>query len=234
MEDSRETGGRQVTSSNLVLRRLVLLGTPLVLAVLMLFHPSPYEDLTGQLVPIADWWLTIHTLQFVLFAFMGASIWMLTDGLRGISVAVSRVTAVAFTIFYDIGDAVAGISTGILARRSANLPAEEQAALVRGMEVLFQSSTKNLFFAIGIFAFIVALAAAAVALFWANTPRVPLFLLALPVYFIGLDYAFPFGSLAFGTFFVAALWIELGRSKHVSGEDTSYPESSLAPEASSR
>jgi hypothetical protein len=165
---------------------------------------------------------------------MGASIWMLTDGLRGISVAVSRMTAVAFAIFYDIGDAVAGISIGILARRAADLPAEEQAALVRGMEVLFQSSTKNLFLAIGIFAFIVALAAAAVALFWANTPRVPLFLLALPVYFIGLDHAFPFGSLAFGAFFVAALWIELGRSKHVSGEDTSYPESSLAPEASSR
>ncbi len=223
-----------MTPSNLVIRRLVLLGTPLVLAVLMLFHPSPYEDLASQLLPIADWWLNIHTLQFVLFAFMGASIWMLTDGLRGISVVVSRVAAVVFAIFYDIGDAVAGISTGILARRAADLPAEEQAALVRGMEVLFQSPTKNLFFAIGIFAFIVALAAAAVALFWADAPRVPLFLLALPVYFIGLDHAFPFGSLAFGSFFVAALWIELGRSKHVSGEDVSYPESSPASEASSR
>ena len=223
-----------MTSSNLVLRRLVLLGTPLVLTVLMLFHPSPYEDLAGELLPIADWWLIIHTLQFVLFAFMGASIWMLTDGLRGISVVVSRAAAVVFAIFYDIGDAVAGVSTGILARRAADLPAEEQAALVRGMEVLFQSSTKNLFFAIGIFAFIVALAAAAVALFWADAPRVPLFLLALPVYFIGLDHAFPFGSLAFGTFFVAALWFELGRSKNVSGEDVSYPESSPTPEASSR
>ena len=223
-----------MTSSNLVLRWLVLLGTPLVLAVLMLFHPSPYEDLTGELVPIAGWWLTIHTLQFVLFAFMGASIWLLTDGLRGISVVVSRVAAVAFALFYDIGDAVAGISTGILARRAAELPVEEQTALVRGMEVLFQSSTKNLFFTIGIFAFIVAIAAAVVALFWADAPRVPLFLLALPVYFIGLDHAFPFGSLAFGTFFVAALWIELGRSKRVSGEDVSYPESSLNSEVSSR
>ena len=189
-----------MTSSNLVLRRLVLLGTPLVLAVLMLFHPSPYEDLAGELVPIADWWLTIHTLQFVLFAFMGASVWLLTDGLRGVSVIASRVAAVIFAIFYDIGDAVAGISTGILARRAAELPAEEQAALVGAMEVLFQSSTKNLFFSIGIFAFIVALVTAAVALFWVDTPRVPLFLLALPVYFIGLDHAFPFGTLAFGTF----------------------------------
>jgi hypothetical protein len=234
MEDSRRTGGRQVTSSNLVLRRFILLGTPLVLAVLMLFHPSPYEDLSGELVPIADWWLTIHTLQFVLFAFMGASVWLLTDGLRGVSVVVSKVAAVVFAIFYDIGDAVAGISTGILARRAAELLAEEQAALVGAMEVLFQSSTKNLFFSIGIFAFIVALVAAVVALFWADAPRVPLFLLALPVYFIGLDHAFPFGSLAFGTFFVAALWLELGRSKRVSGEDVSYPESSPDPEVSSR
>jgi hypothetical protein len=144
------------------------------------------------------------------------------------------VAAVAFALFYDIGDAVAGISTGILARRAAELPVEEQTALVRGMEVLFQSSTKNLFFTIGIFAFIVAIATAVVALFWADAPRVPLFLLALPVYFIGLDHAFPFGSLAFGTFFVAALWIELGRSKRVSGEDVSYPESSLTSEVSSR
>jgi hypothetical protein len=159
---------------------------------------------------------------------------MLIDGLRGISVVVSRVAAVVFAIFYDIGDAVTGISTGILARHAADLPAEEQAAIVRGMDVLFQSSTKNLFFAIEIFAFIVALAAAAVALFWADAPRVPLFLLALPVYFIGLDHALPFGSLAFGTFFVAALWLELGRSKRVSGEDFSGPEPSPAPEASSR
>jgi hypothetical protein len=234
MEDSRRTGGRQVTSSNLVLRRFILLGTPLVLAVLMLFHPSPYEDLSGELVPIADWWLTIHTLQFVLFAFMGASVWLLTDGVRGVSVVVSKVAAVVFAIFYDIGDAVAGISTGILARRAVELLAEEQAGLVGAMEVLFQSSTNNLFFSIGIFAFIVALVAAVVALFWADAPRVPLFLLALPVYFIGLDHAFPFGSLAFGTFFVAALWLELGQSKRVSGEDVSYPESSPDPEVSSR
>jgi hypothetical protein len=222
-----------MTYSGLVLCRLVLFGAPLVLGVLMLFYPSPYEDLAGQLVPIAGWWLTIHTLQLVLFAFMGRRSGC-SPTVCGVSVVVGRVAAVVFAIFYDIGDAVAGISTGILARHAADLPAEEQAAIVRGMDVLFQSSTKNLFFAIEIFAFIVALAAAAVALFWADAPRVPLFLLALPVYFIGLDHALPFGSLAFGTFFVAALWVELGRSKRVSGEDFSGPEPSPAPEASSR
>ena len=223
-----------MTSSSIVLRWFVLLGTPLALTVLMLFHSSPYSDLAGDLVPIAGWWLTIHTLQFILFAFMGAAVWLLTDGLSGVTVVVSRVAAVIFAIFYDIGDAVAGISTGILARRAAELPAEEQDALVGTMEVLFQSSTKNLIFTIGVFAWILALVAAAVALFWAGAPRVPLFLLALPVYFIAFDHAFPFGSLTFGTFFVAALWIELGRRKQSSGEDVSYPEASPAPEVSSR
>jgi hypothetical protein len=122
------------TSLNPVLRRFVLLGAPLVLTVLMLFHPSPYSGLADELVPIADWWLALHTIQFVLFAFVGASVWMLTDGLREILVVVSRTAAVVFAIFYDIGDAVAGISTGNLARSAAGLPAGEQAAFVGSSE----------------------------------------------------------------------------------------------------
>ena len=112
-------------SSNPVLRRLVLLGTPLVTAILMLFHPLPYEDIVGELVPIASWWTALHTIQFVLFAFMGAAVWLLTEGLRGVAATTSKVAAVVFALFYDIGDAVAGISTGILARSAANLPAGE-------------------------------------------------------------------------------------------------------------
>ena len=39
----------------LTLRRIVLLGTPLLLTVLLFFHPSPYDDVAGELKPIADW-----------------------------------------------------------------------------------------------------------------------------------------------------------------------------------
>lgn len=215
-------------SSNSILRRLVLLGTPLVTAIFMLFHPSPYSDLAGELVPIAGWWTAIHTIQFVLFAFMGAAVWMLTDGLRGAAATISKVAAIIFAIFYDIGDAVAGISTGILAGRAAGAPAAEQTALIGGAEALFQSPVKNLAFAVGINAWAVALIAAAVALFFAGAPRVPLFLLALPVYFISFDHAFPFGSLTFGFFFVAALWLELARPKPVPGKEETYPDASEA------
>ena len=85
----------------LVLRRSILLGAPLALAVLMLFHYWPYDDYSNELVPIAGWWPALHTIQFVLFTFMGASVWLLTDGLRGVDVFISRLGAVVFTIFYN-------------------------------------------------------------------------------------------------------------------------------------
>ncbi len=221
-------------SSNPVPRRLVLLGTPLVTAVLMLFHPVPYEDITGELVPIASWWTALHTIQFVLFALMGAAVWLLTEGLRGVAATTSRVAAVVFALFYDIGDAVAGISTGILARGAADLPAAEQAAVAGAVEMLFRDPTKNLFFSVGIFAWIVALVAAAVALFWAGAPRAPLFLLPLPVFFMSFDHAFPFGSLTFGSFFLAALWLELAWRKRASDEGEPYPAAVPASETGSR
>src|SRR5918995_3173804 len=68
----------------LTLRRIVLLGTPLVLTVLMSFHPSPYDEVAGELMPIVGWWIALHTIGFVLFALMGVALWLLTAGLRGV------------------------------------------------------------------------------------------------------------------------------------------------------
>ncbi len=73
-----------------------------------------------------------------------------------------------------------------------------------------------------------------VALFWAGAPRVPLFLMALTVFFIGFDHAFPFGSLTFGSFFLIALWLELSRRKRVPGEGDPRPASAPVSEAKSR
>ena len=87
----------------LTLRRTVLLGTPLILAVLMIFHPSPYDDVAGQLLPIATWWITLHTILFVLVPLMGMALWMLTAGLEGIIATLSRVAAVVFALFYAAG-----------------------------------------------------------------------------------------------------------------------------------
>lgn len=199
----------------LTLRRIILLGTPLTLTVLMLFHPSPYDDILGELVPIAGWWVALHTIQFVLFALMGAAVWMLTAGLQGIVATLSRVAAVVFAVFYDAGDAIAGISTGILARAAGEGALGERAA-VAAVETLFHNPVNNLLFGIGKYAWIVALVAAGVALLRAGAPRLPLALLALPAYFLTFDHAFPFGSLTFGSFFVVAVWLEVAPERPTS------------------
>jgi hypothetical protein len=53
-------------SSNGIVRPPVLLGTPLFPAVWMFFHPSPYDDFSGELMPIARLWITPHAVQIVL------------------------------------------------------------------------------------------------------------------------------------------------------------------------
>lgn len=191
-------------------RRLILLGPSLALAVLMLFHPSPYDDVAGELLPIAGWWTFLHTVQFFLFAFVGASVWMLVDGLRGVAAVVARGAAVVFILFYDIGDAVAGIATGILAGDAVSGALPEDAA-VTAIDAIFSNLTKDVFFGIGISAWIVALAASVVALWRAGAPRLPVVLLALPAILLTFDHAFPFGALTFASFFLIALWLEMPR-----------------------
>ena len=202
---SRNETGEKASSS--ALRRLILLGTPLALAVPMLFYPSPYGDVAGELVPIAGWWTILHTLQFVLFASMGAAVWMLVGGMGGFAAAVARVGAAVFAIFYDAGDAIAGISTGILAGAAGNGTLGEHAA-VEAVEALFAAPTKNLMFQIGAYAWIAALVAAAVSLYRAGAPREQRH--APAAYFMNFDHTFPFGSLTFASFPLAALCPEFG------------------------
>jgi hypothetical protein len=192
---------------NSTLRRIVLLGTPLVLTFLLLFHPSPYDDVAGELMPIAGWWIALHTMIFGLIPLMGVALWMLTAGLEGLVATLSRLAAVVFALFYDAGDAIAGISTGILAR-SAEVGALGERIAVGAIDTLFADPFKSLLFDIGRYAWIVALVLAAVALWRSGAPRLPLVLMALPAYLVTLDHAYPSGSLTFGTFFVIAVWLE--------------------------
>lgn len=196
------------------LRPVILLGVPLVLAVLLVFHPWPYDDYLGKLIPIANWWATLHIIQFVLLPLAGYAVWLLTSGLRGRAVIISRFGAVIFAIFYSLGDALAGVGTGLLAQRASSLPPAEQTALAAAIGLLFRNLTTQLAFRIGVGGWVIALAAAAIALYRAGAPRLPLVLLAFPAILLaGVDHARPYGALAFGFFFVSAWWIEGHRQR---------------------
>jgi hypothetical protein len=210
--------------SNLILRRIILLGTPVVVAVDVVFlHPILSGDLRDVLFPVADWWLYLHVAQLVLFGLMGVAVYLLLDGLRGIPATIGRLAIAVFIVFYDAADAVAGIATGILARGVVDLPAREQATVAWAIEKIFTDPTKNLLFSVGSYAWSIGLLAAAVALYRAGTSRLPLVVLvvaALPwVDFSGFDHSPPFDPIALALFVLAALWLELDqrRKRAVSG-----------------
>lgn len=204
--------------SNLILRRTILLGTPLVVAIdVMFLHPVLDGDVRVELFPVADLWLTLHVVQLVLFGLMGVTVYLLLDGLSGIVAAIGWLAVAVFVVFYNAGDAVAGIATGILARGAIDLPAGEQVAVAQAIAKLFADPTKHLIFMIGSYAWSVGLLAAAVALYRAGAPRLPLVPLAVAgvpyVDFSGFDHSPPFDPLALALFFLAVLWLEFTRRK---------------------
>lgn len=222
--------------SNPILRRIVLFGTPLAVALDVAFlHPILPGDVRTALFPVADLWLTLHVVQLVLFGLMGVALYLLLDGLSGLFAAVGRLAVAVFVVFYNAGDAIAGISTGILARGAADLPDREQAAVAWAVTRLFSDPTKQLIFLVGTYAWCVGLLATAVALYRAGAPRrplVPLALAAVPVIdFFGVDHSPPFNPLALTLFFLAVLWLELTWRKRVSAEAESSKDRSPVPES---
>ena len=217
--------------SNPILRRIVLFGTPLTVALDVAFwHPILPGDVRTALFPVADLWLTLHVVQLVLFGLMGLALYLLLDGLSGPFAAVGRLAVAVFVVFYNAGDAVAGIATGILARGAVDLPDGEQAAVAWAVTKLFSDPTKQLIFLVGTYAWTVGLLAAAVALYRAGAPRlplVPLALAAVPVIdLFGVDHSPPFNPIALALFFVAALWLELaGRKRAPAGMEGSADRS---------
>jgi hypothetical protein len=101
-----------------VLRRLVLLGTPLILAVLEYFHPEPGG--VAEAVDQGGWFMTFHFIQLPLIGLMALAVYLLTEGLEGRAMMVSRWAVGVFAVYFSAYDAAAGIATGYaLRRRSA-------------------------------------------------------------------------------------------------------------------
>ncbi len=197
----------------LALRRVILLGTPLTLAILEVFHPQVTDDVAGTLFPVAGWWIILHVVQLVLFALMGVAVWLLTGGLPGKATTVSRLGAALFIVFYGAGDTMLGIATGLLARGAGDLPTEVREGRVEAITWLFEDPIGQVLYGVGVLGWLVSVLAAVVALYAGGSPRLPLVLLVLSGFVLVLDHPAPYGPIAFGWFFVGALWVELTRGR---------------------
>src|SRR2546421_2697276 len=192
-----------------VLRRVVLLGTPLVLGILELGHPLlDHMNPIKMLAPIVTWWIILHLLLVPLFALMGWMLFLLLQDVHNRAATVSRyatVVYISFTIGYDTA---VGLNSGILVSNAVALPSAQQGVIEQAMHQLFVNPAIILSYYILLGAGIVSISSAAWALSRAGVPRLPVFVL-LGAILSAYSHATPFGPLGSACFFLVALWIEL-------------------------
>src|SRR5918998_5967633 len=191
-----------------LLRRVVLLGAPLVLALLEIFHPERPTS-AGEAVEQGVWFMWFHIIQVRLSGLIALAVYLLTEGLEGRAVNVSRWAIGVFAVFFSAYDAAAGIGTGYALRNAQGLSAEGQAAVYETVKDLPLFSLPFGLSIVGSLAWAVALVAAAMALRRAGASRGPFVLLILAAVFLMGGHPYPAGTLAFGCFFLAAAWLEL-------------------------
>jgi hypothetical protein len=206
----------------LVLRRVVLLGVPLALAILEIFHPERPNSAT-EAVEQGVWFMWFHFIQVPLIGLIALGVYLLTDRLEGQAVMVSRWAIGVFAVFFSAYDAAAGIGTGYALRNAQGLSAGAQQAIyeaVKDMPVL------SLIFGlsvVGSLAWVVSLVAAAMALRRAGAALGPFILLILAGVFLMGGHPYPAGTLAFGSFFLAAAWLEFAPGRLTSASQPLSP-----------
>jgi hypothetical protein len=210
---AHDAGGRVVLNAGAVadhtlLRRLVLLGTPLSLAILEIFHPEQPSGASGA-VEQGGWFMWFHIIQVPLIGLIALAVFLLTESLEGRAVSVSRWAIGVFAVFFSAYDAAAGIGTGYALHNAQGLSAEGQAAVYEVVKDLPLFSLPFVLSVVGTLGWAVALIAAAMALRRAGASRGPFVLLILAGVFLMLGHPYPQGTLAFGCFFLATVWLEL-------------------------
>jgi hypothetical protein len=209
VHDAGDVGLNDVAvADHTILRRLVLLGTPLALAILEFFHPEQPSDASGA-VEQGAWFMWFHIIQVPLIGLIALAVYLLTDGLEGRAVSVSRWAIGVFAVFFSAYDAAAGIGTGYALRNAQGLSAEGQAAVYETVKDLPLFSLPFGLSIVGTLGWAVAVTAAAMALRRAGASRGPFVLLILAGVFLMGGHPYPAGTLSFGCFFLAAAWLEL-------------------------
>jgi len=72
-----------------LLRRLILLGTPLAFAVVTTLHPTTGAGPGDLSLPLGRW-LTVHGLQVIVTVLLAYCIWILLDGIRNRAATTAR------------------------------------------------------------------------------------------------------------------------------------------------
>ncbi|HEY4036218.1 MAG TPA: hypothetical protein VGL94_19840 [Ktedonobacteraceae bacterium] len=149
---------------NPTVRRVIILGTPAVLGILDLFHPTFSGDVFDAVSPRLNWWITLHFLQLPLFCLLALSVYLLLDGVHGMVATLSKVALGIFVIFYPALDAILGIGTGALVSYGQGMAGLPQILTASAIENSFSSSIVLLVGVLGSFGWVIAILLAVLAL----------------------------------------------------------------------
>jgi hypothetical protein len=203
------------------LRRLILIGTPLLVGILLLFHPTPdpvemeqAEQLGGAALyavfaPVADRFLAVHVLFAPVLALLGLSVVLLLDGVRGSAANASRVSAFVFAVTYIMYETIVGTGSGLLLQDAAALPPDEQAVIVDAVTRNFADplfGDISVLTGLAALAWLLAVTLAALALRRSGKPLVACILLGLS--FIFAFHAPPVGPIGMLLFLSAVVAME--------------------------
>jgi hypothetical protein len=195
--------------NNTIVRRIILLGSPLILGILQLWHPAHVAF--NQLLPIVDWWLFLHLIQLPLFGLLAFTVYGLIHHIDHLFAKISKVALAIFVVFYTALDAVLGISGGIIIQYAAQLPAGEQAILEGAYIDLFMKGNE-LLGNIAVYSWFVAGISAAVALYIKGANQVGVLFLGLGT-LLYHSHAYPYGPMGMAALVVAVICFEFF-SKH--------------------
>ena len=188
----------------------LVVGAPLALAVLELFHPHPH-DLWRLDLRV---WMAVHYAQILLFPLTALALATLVRHRPGFAAALCRAGAFVFGVTWVAFDSVAGVATGILLSSAEATAAPETwrapvLAIWAHPIMGGAPGTVPLLAVAGSLAWAVACFAAAAALRRAGSSWAPVLLLALSAVSFGVfkTHAWPGGPIAFGAQAAAAAWL---------------------------
>ena len=197
------------------LRWLFLVAMPLVLAVVLWFHPPGGDTVYEGVRDDVDAWRLVHAVFLFFIPLMALAVYLLLDGLRSTAATVSRASLVLFLVFYTAYEVTVGLGTGILVDYANGLPAAEQAAVADAIEHYngdaLLADPMSVSLALGLVGWVVALVAAAVALRQAGVGWPATILVGITALFA--IHPPPVGPAALVCFAAAAILIERWRSR---------------------
>ena len=186
-------------------RRVLLLAPPLLLAGFTVLHPQPDHN-TQALMDASTWFMAYHMVQLGLVGLVAVSVFLLADDLGRAGAWQTGIGLGAFLVFFSAYDTLAGIGTGLAMRSARDLTAAEQDVVFSLVKDWPALDMWVFWLALaGTFGWILAVGYLAVTARAAGAPRLEWVCLGLATFFLALGHPAPFGTIAFGCLFVAAL-----------------------------